>query len=407
MTEVRVLDEPADGVPPVLTTQAELDDACRRLSGGSGPVAVDAERASGYRYGQRAYLVQLRRHQAGTFLFDPIALGDLSPIAQALGDTEWVLHAANQDLPCLDEIGLRPGGDLFDTELGGRLAGLDRVGLGTMVAQLLGWQLAKEHSAADWSKRPLPADWLRYAALDVEVLVELRDAVESLLVEQDKLPWAHEEFAAVRDARPKPPREDPWRRTSGVHSLRSRRQLAVLRELWRERDALAQRRDLAPGRLLPDKAIVNAARELPTTQAALIALPVFSGPANRRQAGRWLAAITRGMKLPDPQLPPMSVPNDSPPPPRAWPDRDPQAAARLAAARGLVTERAEALNLPAENLITPEFIRRLCWSPPERITGETVADTLTQLGARAWQVAQLADDLAAAIASADTTSAEA
>ena len=75
---------------------------------------------------------------------------------------------------------------LYDTELAGRLAGFDRVNLAAMVQRLLGLGLAKGHGAADWSKRPLPDAWLNYAALDVEVLVELRDAIAGVLAEQHK-----------------------------------------------------------------------------------------------------------------------------------------------------------------------------------------------------------------------------
>src|SRR6478672_8897021 len=122
------LDEPADGVPVVVETERDLARAAEAVANGEGPVAIDAERASGYRYGQRAYLVQVRREGAGTWLIDPVACPDLSPIAEAVADVEWVLHAATQDLACLAEVGLRPS-RLFDTELGARLVGLPRVGL--------------------------------------------------------------------------------------------------------------------------------------------------------------------------------------------------------------------------------------------------------------------------------------
>ncbi|MGH8916838.1 MAG: ribonuclease D, partial [Actinomycetes bacterium] len=159
---------PADGLPAVVADATALRRTAEQFAAGTGPVAVDAERASGFRYSQRAYLVQLRRAGAGTALIDPIPLGsDLAGIAAALTGPEWVLHAANQDLPCLAEVGLHPA-KLFDTELAGRLAGLPRVGLGPMVEQLLGLALEKGHGAADWSRRPLPEDWLVYAALDVE-----------------------------------------------------------------------------------------------------------------------------------------------------------------------------------------------------------------------------------------------
>src|SRR3712207_880695 len=260
---------PRDGLPPVIETSTALVDYAEALAAGSGPVAVDAERASGYRYGQKAYLVQLRRAGAGTGLVDPVPLGDLTVVQQAVADAEWVLHAANQDLPCLAEIGLVPG-RIFDTELAARLAGLPRVGLAAVVESLLGYSLVKGHSAADWSTRPLPEEWLVYAALDVEVLVDLRDALAALLDEQGKSEWARQEFAAVLAAGTPPPRQDPWRRTSGVHGLRNRRQLGMLRSLWQARDDLARRRDVAPGRVLPDSAMVSAVQADPQIEGALL-----------------------------------------------------------------------------------------------------------------------------------------
>ncbi|MEJ5944544.1 HRDC domain-containing protein [Pseudokineococcus basanitobsidens] len=399
---VPVLTEPADGVPEVVSAPDALADAAARLAAGTGPVAVDAERASGYRYGQRAFLVQLRREGTGTLLVDPEALPDLSALADALGDAEWVLHAASQDLPCLAEVGLRPGGELVDTELGARLAGFPRVGLAAVLQRLLGVDLAKEHSAVDWSTRPLPEPWLRYAALDVELLLPLRDALLAELEEQGKTAWARQEFAAVRDAPPAPPRAEPWRRTSGLHAVRSRRQLAVVRELWEERERLAQRRDVAPGRVLPDRAVVAAATAMPTSPAALTALPVFSGPANRRRAAQWLDAVRRGQAVPDDELPRTSTPPTGPPPPRTWKDRDPAAAARLAAAREVVDALSTEHDLPVENLLQPDLLRRTCWEPPEPLDATTVADALRDGGARPWQVDLLAEPLAAAVAASAT-----
>ena len=240
--------QPREGTPEPVDTAAGFARTVEAFTAGIGPVAIDAERASGYRYGQRAYLVQVRRNGAGTALIDPTACTDLAPLDTALADAEWVVHAANQDLPCLAELGMQPR-RLFDTELAGRLAGFERVGLGTMVETVLGYTLEKGHSAADWSRRPLPAAWLTYAALDVELLIDLRDALEAELSRQGKLEWAQQEFAAIAAAPSPPPRPDPWRRTSGIHRVRSPRGLAIVRELWQTRDHLARRRDLAPGRV--------------------------------------------------------------------------------------------------------------------------------------------------------------
>ncbi|MFD5450393.1 ribonuclease D [Streptomyces sp. NPDC003470] len=387
--------EPREGVPPVIADADALAEVTAAFAAGSGPVAVDAERASGYRYGQRAYLVQLRRQGAGTALIDPVACPDLSELGAAVSDAEWVLHAATQDLPCLREIGMVPT-RLFDTELAGRLAGFPRVGLGAMVENVLGFVLEKGHSAVDWSTRPLPEPWLRYAALDVELLVDLRDALEKELDRQGKLEWARQEFDAIASAPPAEPRKDPWRRTSGMHKVRRRRQLAVVRELWQTRDRIAQRRDVSPGKVLGDAAIVEAALALPANAHALGALGGF-GRVNRRQLEQWQAAVDRAKALTESQLPQPGQAVTGPPPPRAWADKDPAAAARLTAARAGVTALAEELNMPQENLITPDTVRRVCWEPPKPADPDSVAAALTGHGARPWQVEQVTPVLVKAL----------
>ncbi|MFF3644405.1 HRDC domain-containing protein [Streptomyces sp. NPDC002564] len=388
--------EPRDGIPPVIADEEALAATVAAFAAGTGPVAVDAERASGYRYGQRAYLVQLRREGAGTALVDPVACPDLSGLGEAIGDTEWVLHAATQDLPCLREIGMVPA-RLFDTELAGRLAGFPRVGLGAMVESVLGYVLEKGHSAVDWSTRPLPEPWLRYAALDVELLVDLRDALEKELDRQGKLEWAREEFDAIASAPPAPPRKDPWRRTSGMHKVRRRRQMAVVRELWTARDRIAQRRDVSPGKVLSDGAIVEAALSLPPNVHALAGLTGFGHRMGRRQLDQWQAAVDRAKALPDAELPQPGQTVSGPPPPRSWADRDPAAAARLSAARAAVSALAEQLNMPQENLITPDTVRRVCWEPPAQVDGDSMAAALAGHGARQWQITQVTPALVEAL----------
>ncbi|MGQ0837902.1 HRDC domain-containing protein [Actinokineospora sp.] len=381
-----LLTEPAEGTPDVVADSDALDRASARIVGGSGPIAVDTERASGYRYSQRAYLVQVRREGAGTFLIDPVAVDDeVDSLIAALGDDEWVLHAASQDLPCLAELGLRPA-KLFDTELAGRLAGFERVALGTLVELVLGYRLEKGHGAADWSRRPLPLDWLNYAALDVELLVPLRDALEAELAAQGKLEWALEEFEALRVAAPSAPRKEPWRRVSGIHSVRTPRGLAAIRALWETRDAMARDRDIAPGRVLPDSAIIQAASVNPADEQALLQLPVFKGRAQRRLVGTWMRALRTAAELPKSELPDPSPPADGPPPANRWADKDPEAAARLAAARTALAKVAEANRLPVENLLQPDLVRRTCWQPPTETDVDTVAETLRTGGAREWQI---------------------
>jgi ribonuclease D len=392
-----VLREPRDGVPEPIRTPDQLARAAEAFRGGTGPVAVDAERASGYRYSQRAYLVQLRRVGAGTALVDPIELPDLSPLGTALGDAEWILHAASQDLPCLAEVGLYPS-RLFDTELAGRLLGDDRVALGTMVERHLGVRLEKGYSAADWSTRPLPHEWLVYAALDVELLGALRQALAAELASAGKTDWAAQEFEAVRTAPSPVPREDPWRRTSGIHVIRNRRQLAAVRALWLARDRYAAERDIAPGRLLPDSAIIAAARADPRRPSDLVGLPVFGGPRQRRQTGRWFAALIEARELPDDELPPVTGGGaDQIPPPSRWRDRAPEAADRLVLCRAAVTRLAEQHQVLAQNLLASDVVRALAWQPPKPASVGAVRATLARLGARAWQVDLIGVPLAEAL----------
>ncbi|MDL9936402.1 ribonuclease D [Gordonia sp. ABSL1-1] len=376
---------PVDGVPPVLSHSDEFDDVARALRAGTGPIAVDTERASGYRYSQRAYLIQLRRQGSGSFLIDPIAEPDaLAPVIDALAGPEWVLHAADQDLPCLRELGFVCT-TLYDTELAGRLLGLAKVNLAAMVAHFLGLGLQKGHGAADWSRRPLPDDWLNYAALDVEVLVELRDAMDSALATAGKDGWAREEFDYILQRPPAPPRTDRWRRTSNIHTIKDQRTLAAVRELWTAREEIAQRRDVAPGRVLPDSAVVNAATVNPSTVEELTRLPVFGGPRQRRQAGVWFSALRRAAELSDADLPARKTPSTGLPPISRWEQRNPDAAARLAAVRPRISAIAEEHSVPAENLLLPDAMRQLCWDGVAHPDTESVNQRLAADGARSWQ----------------------
>jgi ribonuclease D len=371
----------------VIDTREAYLDAVEALAAGNGPIAIDAERASGFRYSQRAYLIQIFRRGSGTFLFDPPAVGQFAELNDALANEEWILHAASQDLTCLREVGIDPK-QLFDTELGARLAGLPRVGLGTVVEDLLGIHLAKEFSAADWSTRPLPQAWLVYAALDVELLVDLREKLGDMLEEAGKGEIAREEFESVLGRDFRIVREQPWRRLSGLHSVRGVRGLAVARELWQARDEYARETDIAPGRLVPDSALVAAARNLPESKRDLVAMKEFTGRASRSQIDRWWDAIQVGMTTTD--LPVLRAATESIPPPRAWADKNPAADRRLKAARAAVTDKSTELNIPIENVLTPELLRRLSWAPPEPIDIESVSSALSEIGARPWQVDAIA-----------------
>ena len=398
--------QPAAGTPQVIDTEAAFKEALADLSQGSGPFAVDAERASGFRYSARAYLIQIKRKDGGLHLIDPIPFGPghqlFADLNALLNTDEVILHASTQDLPCLRELGINPI-NLFDTELAGRIAGLPRVGLGPLLESLMGVLLAKEHSAADWSARPLPQEWLTYAALDVELLVELRDRMYSILEESKKLPWALEEFASILKAPPAPPRVDPWRRTSGMHKIKRRDQLAVIKTLWMARDEVAARQDIAPGKLLNDSAIVELAIAVPTNKKEFekTLRPLGLRARWMENLQLWLDSIATAVSMPEEQWPAMRTNADTLPPIKLWRDKFPEKFAPLSHARAAIELIAQENQIPVENLITPEHVRRICWKPPVGATTtlsiSEVEKGLAELGARQWQIDLVAPALAAAL----------
>jgi ribonuclease D len=398
--------QPSAGTPEIIDTEEAFRAALDQLAQGSGPFAVDAERASGFRYSARAYLIQIKRIDGGLHLIDPIPFGPghqlFSDLNNLLNTDEVILHASTQDLPCLRELGINPI-KLFDTELAGRIAGLPRVGLGPLLESLMGVLLAKEHSAADWSARPLPKDWLTYAALDVELLVELRDHMYKVLADAKKLPWALEEFASILKAPPAPPRVDPWRRTSGMHKIKRRDQLAVIKSLWIARDEIASQQDIAAGKLLNDSAIVELAIAAPTStkefEKCLRPLGLRARWMENLQL--WLDSIASAVALPEDQWPTMRTNADTLPPIKLWRDKFPEKFAPLSHARAAIELIAEENQIPVENLITPEHVRRVCWKPPVGATAtlsvSLVETALSELGARQWQIDLVAPSLAAAL----------
>ena len=372
----------------LVETPEQLETAVGVLGKESGPFGLDAERASGFKYSSRAYLVQVARGSSPIYLIDPIAVSSSSnpeafaSLALVLKSDTWILHAATQDLGCLAELGLVPSA-IFDTELGGRLAGLARVGLGAMTESLLGFRLAKEHSAVDWSIRPLHKDWLNYAALDVDVLPALMDAVSRLLNEQDKAEIARQEFANLLSFKPKDQKPDKWRGTTGLHEVKDAKKLAIARELWQAREQLAQKLDVSPGRLIPDLSISAVAKDTPRSRSELASRKDFNGRASRTYLDTWWQALEAGLNsrdLPPVRLPAVGIPNH-----RSWPARFPEADARLNAAKPIVQKIAEDLGLPIENLLTPDYLRQLCWQPPQPVSPEAIDAFLKNLGARNWQ----------------------
>jgi len=374
--------------------------AVAELAGQSGAFALDAERASGFRYSARAYLVQVQRGDSPIYLIDPAKISPegvaepFADLAAVLAADTWILHAATQDLACLAELGLKPT-SIFDTELGGRIAGFPRVGLGPMTENLLGFRLAKEHSAVDWSQRPMHADWLNYAALDVDVLPGLMAAVAESLESQGKADFAAQEFEHLLSFAPKPPKVDRWRGMSGLHDVKDQAKLAIARSLWTAREALALKMDVSPGRLVPDAALVAVTKNTPRSRSELAGRKDFNGRASRTYLDTWWSAITDGLEARD--LPPLRLPATGIPNHRNWAMKFPAADARLNALKPVMTAIAEEVQMPMENVLTPDFMRQLAWEPPAQNTEDAVSVALRALGARSWQAQLCAGRFAAAL----------
>ena len=371
-SELPLLETPANGIPDVVDTSEDLSSSIESLAAANGPIAVDAERASGIRYGQRAFLVQLRREGAGTFLLDSESLGDLSGLNPALGSDEWVIHSVTQDLPCLQERGMRPAA-LFDTELAARLLGWEKFGLAAVAERTLGVRLAKEHSAADWSTRPLPKEWLNYAALDVEVLLPIRDILHQQLLDSDRWEFAQQEFTHLLDFTPKH-FDEPWRRTHGLSKLRSRRDITRVRELWEARDSMAREADLAPTKILRDRELVALAQSGVKSSDDILAQ---WRRLSRAEAARLFRAYRKASRLGAEELPGRSERGRS----KRSTFNPTELKERVAALKTAMSELSEELTIPHDVLLQPALVKSLAAE-----SNVDVEDYLAEAGARPWQI---------------------
>jgi ribonuclease D len=226
---------------------------------------------------------------------------------------------------------------------------------------------------------------LNYAALDVDVLHELASAVRDLLSQQGKLDWANQEFTSLMGFKPKPQRNDKWRGITGLHKVQDRLSHEIARQLWVARESLAQKMDVAPGRLIPDSSILVAATQKPKSRPELAAMKSFSGRASRSYLDLWWDAVQSALKATElPSLKPEKT--DAIPNHRNWITKFPEADRRLKHAKASLQKLSEEKLIPLENLLTPEILRQVSFTPPENLSRETLAERLHELGARNWQV---------------------
>lgn len=453
--EPKLLKEPREGVPEVIDTLEAYKEYCNLLAAGSGPLAADAERASGFRYGHEDWLIQFKRKGAGIGLLDPIALGKLGvdwhEFNEAVGDAPWIIHDSMQDLPGFFDIGLRPRA-LFDTEIAAKLLGRKRFGLSSVTEYYLGLTLAKEHSAADWSYRPLPRDWRNYAALDVELLIELEEVMSGELKKQGKISWANQEFAHLlsKGAQKKAPHPNPWLRISHISVLmHDKIGLMIAKELWQKRDELARQYDIAPTLLLSDAAIIEAGKRKPSNSREFRSIRILNervrihtgseqdkmferyapiqrkikpnvwknvieDAINRAKSGE-VAIIDYAQSSNDEDdcgcsnessLIAKNVQDaqesqdvqESQAAPRSmkyWREHHPKRYERLQNVKRSLIKISEDTHTPSEVIIKPQIIRNLCWQ--DDVEHINVKEFLDEQGARMWQSDLIAESVTRAI----------
>lgn len=372
-------------------TQEDYEDSIQLIQSLSGPIALDAERASSFRYTSKAYLLQLNVAGLGPTVIDPLAISSLDHLCTWINQHLVILHSATQDLECLREIGINPV-SLFDTELAAKLLGKPRVGLQALLETELDIHIEKEHSAVNWSTRPLPDDWLIYAAKDVEFLLTLYETLSEQLERSNRMPWALQEFDYLTKWQPKIITEK-WRRTSGLHKVKQRRQLAAVMFLWDARDALAAANDLAPSKVIRDEAIIEIALSNTSSASSLQSMLKQKFRVKVDYSAIWWQALQDSLKVDDANLPVFHQKNPNGLPPiKAWKEKNPKAADRFQRARHQVITLSAAIGIAPEVLINPETIRQMSWHF-DHWDESVVLEQLRRFETRQWQIDQIFEHL--------------
>ena len=375
---------PRLGSVPLTDSEQKYQECLYEYQSPGEYVAFDTERASGIRYLDKAYLIQAKGQSAPLVLLDPITLEDLSAFDAACQNSTWVLHAAKEDLECMEWAGLQAP-RLFDTQIAAKLLGFEQVGLGAVTEEVLGIKLAKNHTRENWSLRPLKQSWLDYAALDVEYLVQLALALKERLAAAGRLPWAEQEFAYTLTHYQRQSDPEPWRHLKGAGKARSPRQLGLLRELYNRRDEIAQAADIAPHRVLPNRDLVDLVLKTPRSYQELAQRPFMKRRQLRRHSRRWWQAIKKVKSLPSEQLPPKTplrglheITSIS-----TWEKIDPGRAGLYRALKEDVSTWAQENKIWTELALSPSATRQVAayWEP-----GEDLQNLLKTAEAREWQM---------------------
>jgi ribonuclease D len=281
---------------------ADLETLCGQLSGARW-MTLDTEFLREKTYYPKLCLLQLA--VPGTVAcIDPLAIEDISPILDVIydGNITKVMHAARQDLEILYHLRGALPAPVFDTQVAALLLGFpDQIGYGTLVGELLGVTLDKLHTRTDWSKRPLSAEQIRYAADDVIYLAQAYELLVARLEELGRLEWLTEDFERlVKPELYSNPPGQAWLKVRGINRLRGAR-LSVLQALAGWRESLAQQLDRPRGWLLRDDVMVEIARHMPGSLAALGKIRGLSEGLVNRNGEHLLGLIAEaGNREPEP-----------------------------------------------------------------------------------------------------------
>jgi ribonuclease D len=367
-------------------TEDGLQRAVRYLARARA-LAVDTEADSFYHYFHKCCLIQISDGEAA-YLVDPLALKRLDPLGEVLASPGIlkVLHAAEQDILYLRRdygFTVRP---LFDTMIAAQHLGRPSVGLAGLLEAHFGVRLDKGCQRDDWSRRPLSERQKAYAAEDVRYLIRLADMLRSDLEAKGRLEWAQEEFDLVagRAWEPRPfEREEFWS-VKGSRDL-TPRQAAVLRELYAARDERARQADVPPFRILSDEALASLARRSPAAPSEMDGVKGVTPLVRRRIGSLILAAVRRGLEVPEPDLPA---------PPRGRGRRTtPAAKERLERLRAWRKERAAELAIDPGVLFPQSTLEALAAAGPAALERPEEIP-----GLRSWRRRLLAPDAAKLLA---------
>ncbi len=345
-------------------------------------LAVDTESNSLYAYQEQVCLIQLSSRDQD-YIIDPLAMDNMEPLGELFADPaiEIVFHAAEYDVISLKRDFGYTFGTIFDTMQAARICGWSKTGLGNILAEQFGVVVEKRFQRADWSKRPLPPEQLRYAQMDTHFLPILRDRLTAELAEKKRLQEAREIFSVLPELSPAKKVFDPagfWR----IHQIRglSPQQIAIVRELYLLRDALARRYDRPPFKIFGDQVLVALAELEPRRPADLLMVKGLGSRLVQRDGAAILEAVARGRQAPPPA------------PPKRKQRPDPEVTARYEALRVWRKQRAAERGVESDVILPRDTMWALAHRVPSR------EDELNEIpGLGPWRRAKYGAELLAVL----------